>query len=436
MKTLFFTLLLAFVVLNATAQNCEEALYKDYLKKAEAFFKQKNYLESVNMYSSALAVCPKEAAFVKQKLRDVFVEINQLKEKTESAERTVTNAQEETEYVIKLFDKTAEDIHRKYKNLLNVQDSLNTDRLKRRDSLINDCWDMLRYYEKHRKLIELNQKKVDRFISAFDFVYDRFALAFNYDFYFIDKDGNKVEKLGRWDKVEQFNWYDFAKVKKENNDKKLVDYLLDTLGNSYLVAYQIENLNPDVKALDLTSQQISYFPEQILTHTQLEVLILNQNTIKKIPTTINLLQNLKRLQIEQCYLEHLPEQIGELKNLTHLNLWHSNLIQLPTQIGNLKNLTMLYLGSTNLRSLPVEIGELENLTYLSLNWNNLKTLPAEIGKLKNLIYLGLSENNLKTLPVEIGELKNLKYLDISENHFSEEEQEKIRKLLPNCEVVF
>jgi Leucine-rich repeat (LRR) protein len=41
-----------------------------------------------------------------------------------------------------------------------------------------------------------------------------------------------------------------------------------------------------------------------------------------------------------------------------------------------------------------------------------------------------------TLPAQIGELKNLKYLYLQGNKFSEEEQERIRKLLPKCEVVF
>ncbi|MGE8712328.1 leucine-rich repeat domain-containing protein, partial [Leptospira interrogans] len=64
------------------------------------------------------------------------------------------------------------------------------------------------------------------------------------------------------------------------------------------------------------------------------------------------------------------------------------------------------------------------------------TLPKEIGQLKNLYNLGLGTNQLTTLPKEIGQLKKLQWLLLSVNPILPQEKERIRKLLPNCEIRF
>ncbi|MCY7327691.1 MAG: hypothetical protein LH618_03995, partial [Saprospiraceae bacterium] len=63
-------------------------------------------------------------------------------------------------------------------------------------------------------------------------------------------------------------------------------------------------------------------------------------------------------------------------------------------------------------------------------------LPAEIVKLTKLTDLHLSSNQLTILPAEIGKLTNLITLHVPFNQIPTEEQEKIKKLLPNCEINF
>ena len=230
--------------------------------------------------------------------------------------------------------------------------------------------------------------------------------------YFIDENGDKVEKLGQWEDAEQFAISGFAKVKKLKDDK-LQDYLLDTFGNTYLAAYHLKDMNAAIKALDLKEQRLKEISQTVLAHEQLQILLIKSNLMTTLPAEIKNLKNLFVLDVGFNNLKHLPAEIGQLKNLTSLNLNFTALKYLPEQIGQLKNLSSLHIRNAQLKYLPVEIGQLTNLSVLNLRGNQLTSLPTEIGQLKKLTYLNINNN-----PISLEEIT------------------KIQKLLPECEIIF
>lgn len=145
------------------------------------------------------------------------------------------------------------------------------------------------------------------------------------------------------------------------------------------------------------------------------------------------------LKIPNVCVDTLPRQVYELTNLKRISIdsHTGGQVYISPDIKNLKNLESLSLIKTGIRALPAEIGELKKLKSIQINYGmNLSSLPKEIGKLENLEYLNLFRNKLTTLPKEIGNLTHLKKLVLGENNFSKEEQQKIKKLLPNCKVDF
>jgi leucine-rich repeat protein SHOC2 len=189
--------------------------------------------------------------------------------------------------------------------------------------------------------------------------------------------------------------------------------------------------------IDLSNQNLSDFPKEVLSLKNLEVLDLSNNQIKEIPSTISKLKKLKVLTIESNNLKTLPEKISELKNLERLlikfnqsdfnfptsmanlqklkELHCSNLSSFPSFIFNIRTLEKIKIWSSNLTEIPTDINKLQNLKEICFQNNYLKTLPDELFLLPYLEYLNLGGNQFSMLTNDINKLKKLDYLGLYEN---------------------
>ncbi len=166
------------------------------------------------------------------------------------------------------------------------------------------------------------------------------------------------------------------------------------------------------------------------------------------------------LELADNKLTHLPPEIGKLKNLIYLGLKENPLSQkekekieklLPNcsiEFDQTVYIThtdafaendkayVLDLSFVRLVVIPFLIEEIRKLETLYLFRNRIDEIFFDITRLSNLRKLYLSHNELTHLPDEIKELKKLEYLDLRANPISEQEKAKIKKLLPNCKIVF
>jgi energy-coupling factor transporter ATP-binding protein EcfA2 len=259
--------------------------------------------------------------------------------------------------------------------------------------------------------------KSEKLVNAFYFYDDKFALASNNykEFYFIDKEGNSIDKLGKWKKADQFDDYGYTKVK----DFEEIDYFIDTVGFRYKAAYSPWEIYDSITAVDLSSQLYdALLPKELFSAKNLQILYLGNNQLTSLTKEISEFKDLTTFDLYFNKLTDLPKEIGELKKLTRLGLAYNQLTILPKEIGELKNLTWLVLDNNKLTKLPKEVGELKNLTWLALDNNQLTDLPKEIGQLKDLTWLSLANNQLTSLWQGIGELKNLSSIDLKGNQLS------------------
>ncbi|KAI8377803.1 uncharacterized protein BYT42DRAFT_358201 [Radiomyces spectabilis] len=108
---------------------------------------------------------------------------------------------------------------------------------------------------------------------------------------------------------------------------------------------------------------------------------------------------LSDLNLSNCKLSSLPEDcFVHTTALEHLVLDNNTLNALPSSIGCLRKLVRLSVQGNNLDSLPVEIAKLYELKVLDAQKNNLKTLPKDIWLCASLQTLNCSSNLLECFP--------------------------------------
>ena len=105
---------------------------------------------------------------------------------------------------------------------------------------------------------------------------------------------------------------------------------------------------------------------------------------------------MQELVLTDNYISELPTSIGDLTQLTNFNVDRNRLEYLPTQIGNLVNMGVFSLRENQLRSIPSEIGTCKELHVLDVSGNRLQHLPFTLTNL-NLKALWLAENQVNVL---------------------------------------
>ena len=171
--------------------------------------------------------------------------------------------------------------------------------------------------------------------------------------------------------------------------------------------------------LGLTNNQLTELPSQIGALTNLMVLQVNKNRLTELPKEIGELANLLLLEAGNNKISRLPEEIVRLTNLEELGLTNNQLIELPETIGQLTSLKSLQISNNQIAALPDGIQSLNNLLVLSADHNQLTRLPEGIKHLTNLTTLELGNNSLQELSGNIGKLVNLEELGLSYNQIPE-----------------
>ncbi|XP_022186448.2 leucine-rich repeat-containing protein 58 [Nilaparvata lugens] len=181
-----------------------------------------------------------------------------------------------------------------------------------------------------------------------------------------------------------------------------------------------ENLSKfmNLRKLDISNNRIYQLPDAI-TRLPLRTLIAKNNFLDEdflsVKTLEHLANTLEILNLSGNNLSFIPEQILQLTRLKYLYLGENRLQEIPHNINRLIRLEILNVGGNQLISVPSTVGQLSELRALILSNNQLDSLPASVANLNRLTILQLHKNKLRTLPTEIIALKNLSELSLRDN---------------------
>lgn len=131
------------------------------------------------------------------------------------------------------------------------------------------------------------------------------------------------------------------------------------------------------------------------------------------------------------------ENVVLSSNLTSLDLQGDILsnFKLANSLTNLQELNLNFNSITCQLELLNAISKITSLKNVNLSNCNITHLPAQISQLKNIETLNLSNNKLLSI-TELCALKQLKTLDVSLCELSKSQIEKLKKELPNTDIIY
>lgn len=190
--------------------------------------------------------------------------------------------------------------------------------------------------ELEREKAENAQAHSQKLIDMFYFYDDKIALAFkNGKFGFINKRADVVIDFD-YDKAKNFDDTGYANVEKAG-----IKYLINAKGDEYKVAYSLVDLNPEIKAIDLRSEELSALPAEIFEFEKLEIVILYGGVydihIAGRPTPgpgfryygldiDKARRDTKIIHIDTiCVISQIPKEIIKMNNLVYLHLMGSEI---------------------------------------------------------------------------------------------------------------
>jgi internalin A len=177
--------------------------------------------------------------------------------------------------------------------------------------------------------------------------------------------------------------------------------------------------NESLEELDLSWNDLTEIPEEILDLTNLKILQLENNKIQEIPSFLDRLNNLQEIQLHHNQIKDIPESITNIHNLYRLNLNNNQIRKIPESITNLTNLNYLNLSNNQIEEIPGKLVNLINLKALHLSNNQIQEIPDTFDNLINLEELYLSNNQIEKVPERITELTNLRVLALYDNQIQE-----------------
>jgi len=214
----------------------------------------------------------------------------------------------------------------------------------------------------------------------------------------------------------------------------------------------------ELKKLNVANCQITQLPQDIGNLSKLESIQLRGNLLESIPVSISMLKNIRELNLENNMLITLPNEIGQLTQLKSLNLSNNQLTSLPADISKLSGLISLDLNKNALTQLPDEFAALNvasvyitnnqlttipqclytmpKVVRINLSFNAITEIPADIKMMKNVEKISLDNNQIRIISDEINQLTKLQQLTLIRNPISENQKQKLNKLLPTAKIAY
>ncbi len=154
---------------------------------------------------------------------------------------------------------------------------------------------------------------------------------------------------------------------------------------------EILDLADSLEVLDLSNNRLKSLPDDFDRLKKLKILFISQNEFEQFPAVLGRCEQLSMVGFKANRIRTVPEH--SLPSLLRWLILTDNAIEaLPTTISHCDRLQKLMLAGNQLRSLPEEMKNCRNLELIRLAANPLELLPDWLLGLPRLSWLGIGQN--------------------------------------------
>jgi hypothetical protein len=175
---------------------------------------------------------------------------------------------------------------------------------------------------------------------------------------------------------------------------------------------EILDLADSIEILDLSNNRLKALPDEFCRLQKLRVVFFNNNEFEVVPEVLAQCPNLSMIGFKANRIKMVPEHALPLTT-RWLILTDNQIEQLPTSMGRLGKLQKLMLAGNRLRSLPHQMSACTSLELIRLAANQLDHLPDWLLTLPRLAWLAYAGNPFCSVDSPVNaELANIDWADI------------------------
>ena len=154
---------------------------------------------------------------------------------------------------------------------------------------------------------------------------------------------------------------------------------------------EIFSLSDSLEILDLSGNQLSSLPDELVKLTKLKVIFCSQNQFTELPAVLGRCPSLRMIGFKANKIRHVPA-ISLPAKLRWLTLTDNEIEQLPPEIGDCRYLQKLMLAGNRLQALPETLANCQRLELIRIAANQLHAFPTWLLTLPRLSWLAYSGN--------------------------------------------
>ena len=154
---------------------------------------------------------------------------------------------------------------------------------------------------------------------------------------------------------------------------------------------EILHLHDTLEMLDLSNNCLSYLPNDFSRLQKLKIAFFSNNCFTELPVVLSQCVSLEMIAFRSNQIATIPDEALSA-NLRWLILTNNRISSIPSSIGKCSRLQKLMLAGNSLEQLPDSISQCQNLELIRISANKFKEIPTCLFSLPKLSWLGFAGN--------------------------------------------